>query len=154
MCKTNGSVDSGLYSNNSTATDLIDRTEAPGLAQFAPRMTPRPPLEQRLPLSQPVTVRPDVVRPTSVFVSHAIADTALAAEVHRWLVDGGHEAFLDQDLADGLLVGEEWERRLRERLRWADAMVCVLLGLYRVGVVHRRADHRPVSGQPAATGAS
>ncbi len=47
-----------------------------------------------------------------VFISHSGKDVALAAEVHRWLVADGHEAFLDQHLSDGLVVGEEWERRL------------------------------------------
>jgi TIR domain len=61
-----------------------------------------------------------------VFVSHASEDAALAAEVHGWLVDDGHEAFFDQDLSDGLVAGEEWDRRLHERLRWADAVVCLL----------------------------
>src|SRR4051812_30846642 len=65
-----------------------------------------------------------------VFVSHASKDADLAAEVHRWLVDDGHEAFLDQDLSDGILAGEEWQRRLHERLRWADAVVCVLTSAY------------------------
>ncbi len=65
-----------------------------------------------------------------VFVSHASTDAALAAEVHRWLVDDGHEAFLDQDLADGLVVGEEWKKRLHERLRRPDAVVCVLTSAY------------------------
>jgi hypothetical protein len=65
-----------------------------------------------------------------VFVSHSSKDAALACEVHRWLVDGGHEVFLDQDLSQGLLVGEEWERRLRERLRWTDAVACVLTPAY------------------------
>src|SRR3954469_20018393 len=65
-----------------------------------------------------------------VFVSHASKDAALAAEVHRWLVGDGHEAFLDQDLSDGILAGEEWEKRLRERLRWADAVACVLTSAY------------------------
>ena len=69
-----------------------------------------------------------------VFVSHSSTDAVLAAEVHRWLVDGGREAFLDQDLSDGLVVGEEWERRLRERLRWADAVVCVLTAAYLTSV--------------------
>ena len=40
-----------------------------------------------------------------VFVSHSSKDAALAAEVHRWLVDDGYEVFLDQHLSDGLLVG-------------------------------------------------
>src|SRR3712207_1787862 len=65
-----------------------------------------------------------------VFVSHSSTDAVLAAEVHRWLVDDGHEAFLDQDLADGILAGEEWQQRLHERLRWADAVVCVLTAAY------------------------
>jgi WD40 repeat protein len=69
-----------------------------------------------------------------VFVSHSGKDAALVADVHRWLVDDGHEAFLDQHLSDGLLVGEEWEKRLRERLRWADAVVCVLTSAYLASV--------------------
>src|SRR4051794_14134296 len=69
-----------------------------------------------------------------VFVSHAGEDLAVAGEVHRWLVEDGHEAFLDQDLRDGLAVGEEWEQRLHERLRWADAVVCVLTSAYLTSV--------------------
>src|SRR3712207_4296761 len=69
-----------------------------------------------------------------VFVSHSSKHSALAAEVHRWLVDDGHEAFLDQDLSDGILAGEEWERRLLERLRWADAFVCLLSSAYLASV--------------------
>jgi hypothetical protein len=61
-----------------------------------------------------------------VFVSHASKDVAPAAEVHRWLVADGHEAFLDQHLSDGILTGDQWQQRLQERLRWADATVCVL----------------------------
>src|SRR4051812_17909406 len=69
-----------------------------------------------------------------VFVSHASKDAVLATVVRRWLVDDGHKAFLDHDLSDGLVVGEEWERRLRERLRWADAVVCVLTSAYLASV--------------------
>ena len=65
-----------------------------------------------------------------VFVSHASADSVLAGEVSRWLSAAGHDVFLDQDLNDGLVVGEEWERRLHERLRWADALVCVVTAAY------------------------
>jgi hypothetical protein len=50
--------------------------------------------------------------------------------VHRWLVDDGHEVFLDRDLYDGIRVGDQWEQRLHERLRWADAMVCLLTSAY------------------------
>ena len=65
-----------------------------------------------------------------VFVSFASKDAVLADEVHRWLVDDGHDAFLDRDLEDGILVGEEWQQRLHERLRRADAVVCVLTAAY------------------------
>ncbi|MGH3569345.1 MAG: TIR domain-containing protein, partial [Pseudonocardia sp.] len=65
-----------------------------------------------------------------VFVSHASADRALAGEVYRWLVEAGHEVFLDQDLRDGIALGEEWERRLHERLTWANAVVCVVTSAY------------------------
>lgn len=65
-----------------------------------------------------------------VFVSHASEDRALAGEVHRWLVEAGHEVFLDQDLRDGIALGEEWEQRLHERLRWANAVICVVTSAY------------------------
>jgi WD40 repeat protein/type II secretory pathway predicted ATPase ExeA len=65
-----------------------------------------------------------------VFVSHSGKDAALADEVHGWLIDGGHEVFLAQDLHAGILVGDQWEQRLHERLRWADAVVCVLTAAY------------------------
>ena len=41
---------------------------------------------------------------------------------HQRLVEDGHDVFLDQDLRDGIALGEEWEQRLYERLRWADAV--------------------------------
>jgi WD40 repeat protein len=66
-----------------------------------------------------------------VFLSHASEDHLLAGEVHGWLAADGHEVFLDQDLRDGLVLGEEWQRRLYERLRWADAVVCVITSAYR-----------------------
>src|SRR3954451_13245236 len=69
-----------------------------------------------------------------VFVSHSGKDAALAGEGHRWLVDEGHESFLDQDLYDGIRVGDQWEQRLHERLRWADATVCVLTAHYLASV--------------------
>jgi len=66
-----------------------------------------------------------------VFVSHASEDQLVAARLHGWLVDGGHEVFLDRDLRDGITVGEVWEQRLYERLRWADAVVCLITSAYR-----------------------
>ena len=65
-----------------------------------------------------------------VFVSHASGDREPTDEVHRWLVDEGHDVFLDRDLYAGIVVGEEWEQRLHERLRWADAVVCVVTSAY------------------------
>jgi hypothetical protein len=65
-----------------------------------------------------------------VFVSHASKDTPSAVDVHDRLVEAGHEVFLDRDLGDGIAVGEEWQRRLHERLRWADAVVCLVSAAY------------------------
>jgi energy-coupling factor transporter ATP-binding protein EcfA2 len=65
-----------------------------------------------------------------VFVSHAGADVALAGQVRGWLVADGHEVFLDRDLHDGIAIGEDWQARLHERLRWADAVVCLLTAAY------------------------
>jgi hypothetical protein len=65
-----------------------------------------------------------------IFVSHAGEDLALAGEVHGWLVGAGHAVFLDRDLRDGIVVGERWEQRLYEGLRWADAVVCVVTSAY------------------------
>ncbi len=61
-----------------------------------------------------------------VFVSHASEDRECAGQLHQWLVAEGHEVFLDQDLRNGIAVGDGWDKRLHERLRWADAVVCVV----------------------------
>ncbi len=66
----------------------------------------------------------------TVFVSHASEDTPLAGEVHGWLTEDGHQVFLDRDLDDGIHVGDRWEARLHERLRWADAVVCLVTPSY------------------------
>jgi hypothetical protein len=42
-----------------------------------------------------------------VFVSHASEDHLVAAQLHQWLVDDGHDVFLDQDPRDGIALGEE-----------------------------------------------
>ncbi|MGH3700582.1 MAG: TIR domain-containing protein, partial [Pseudonocardiaceae bacterium] len=65
-----------------------------------------------------------------VFVSHAIEDRALAEELERQLVADGHQVFLNQHTHDYIAVGEEWEQWLRQRLEWADAMVCVVTSAY------------------------
>jgi TIR domain len=61
-----------------------------------------------------------------VFVSYASADIVLAKKVRRWLDDDRHEVFLDEDPRVGIVGGEQWRSRLYERLRWADAVVCVV----------------------------
>ncbi len=66
-----------------------------------------------------------------VVVSHSRQDTELAARVHRWLVGAGHEVLLDADPVDGVPAGGEWRDRLWERLRRADALVCVVTEAYR-----------------------
>jgi WD40 repeat protein len=62
----------------------------------------------------------------NVFISHSSADNDWAEKIYVWLDEDGHSVFLDRDLTDGIVVGDEWERRLYERLRWADAVVCVV----------------------------
>jgi WD40 repeat protein len=61
-----------------------------------------------------------------VFVSYASPDRECAAQLRQWLVAEDHEVFLDRDPGNGIAVGEEWDKRLHERLRWADAVVCVV----------------------------
>jgi energy-coupling factor transporter ATP-binding protein EcfA2 len=46
------------------------------------------------------------------------------------LLAAGHVVFLAQDLREGIAGGEHWRLRLHERLRWADAVVCVLTSSY------------------------
>jgi hypothetical protein len=43
-----------------------------------------------------------------------------------WRVGAGHKIFLDRNLEDGIRVGEDWQERLHERLRWADAAICLV----------------------------
>jgi hypothetical protein len=69
-----------------------------------------------------------------VFISHASEDRDLAAEIRLWLLDDGHDVFLSQDPRDGIIAGDDWEQRLYERLRWADAVVCVITAAYRDSV--------------------
>ena len=62
----------------------------------------------------------------NVFVSHAREDADEAAGLSRWLVDNGHHPFLDADPDHGIAPGDDWQRRLHERLRWADVVLCVI----------------------------
>jgi TIR domain len=59
-------------------------------------------------------------------ISHAGADIGWAEQIHQWLSDDGHESFLDRHKDDGIPVGDDWQQRIFERLRWADAFVCVV----------------------------
>ncbi|ANZ34736.1 hypothetical protein BBK82_00225 [Lentzea guizhouensis] len=65
-----------------------------------------------------------------VFISYASQNLARALEVASWLTADGHQAFVDQDPSRGLTVGEDWERQLRDRLRWADVVVCLITAAY------------------------
>ena len=95
-----------------------------------------------------------------VFISHASEDDDAAQLVHGWLVEDGHQVFLDHDLLDGIELGEEWEQRLHERLRWADAVVCLVTSAYvtsawctaELGVARSRGSRLlPISVEPALT---
>jgi WD40 repeat protein len=66
----------------------------------------------------------------NVFISHSSADVAWADEIHQWLAADGHKVFLDSDKDDGIAAGDEWRPRLYERLRWADAVICVVTPPY------------------------
>jgi hypothetical protein len=61
-----------------------------------------------------------------VFISYARSDSELARMVDGWLATAGHHVSLDQDQAGGIRLGDYWQQRLHERLRWADVMVCLV----------------------------
>jgi hypothetical protein len=61
-----------------------------------------------------------------IFISYATPDRPVADEVSSWLRAAGHGAFLDDDLRDGISVGEDWEQRLYRELRRADAVLGVV----------------------------
>src|SRR6476620_8951171 len=66
----------------------------------------------------------------NVFISHTGADIGWAEQIHQWLLEDAHKVFLDSDQGDGVRAGEEWRPRLYERLRWADAVICVVTPAY------------------------
>ncbi|MGH3869316.1 MAG: TIR domain-containing protein, partial [Pseudonocardiaceae bacterium] len=61
-----------------------------------------------------------------IFISYATSDRPVAEEVLGWLRAAGHEAFLDDDLRDGISVGEDWKQRLYHELREVDAVIGVV----------------------------
>ncbi|MDQ3764967.1 MAG: toll/interleukin-1 receptor domain-containing protein [Actinomycetota bacterium] len=61
-----------------------------------------------------------------VFISYATPDRPVADEVSSWLRAAGHEPFLDDDLRDGISVGEDWKQRLYRELREVDAVIGVV----------------------------
>jgi hypothetical protein len=65
-----------------------------------------------------------------VFISHSGKNDELAADVRSWLKADGHDVFLDYDRQDGIEGGDLWEERLYERLRGADAIVCLITSDY------------------------
>ncbi|MGH3912900.1 MAG: TIR domain-containing protein [Pseudonocardiaceae bacterium] len=66
-----------------------------------------------------------------VFISYASADGMLAWEIHKWLKEAGHEAFLDQDRHDGIALGKDWRPEIRRQLSRTDAMICLVTSHYR-----------------------
>ena len=66
----------------------------------------------------------------NVFISHNSSDVGWAEQIHQWLSEDGHKVFLDSDKDDGIATGDEWRPRLYERLRWADAVICVVTPPY------------------------
>ena len=69
-----------------------------------------------------------------IFISHAGADIDIAEDIHRRFSFAGYEAFLDHHRSDGIQAGEDWEDRLHERLRWSDAVVCIVSRAYSTSV--------------------
>ena len=66
----------------------------------------------------------------SIFISYARVDAVQATRMASWLREDGHDVFVDLDPQGGIDLGDEWESRLHERLRWADAVVCLLTQAY------------------------
>src|SRR5690242_19813093 len=58
-----------------------------------------------------------------IFISHASADTPLAACVAEGIRQAGHSVFLDSDREDGIDPGAAWQRTLLRELRICDAVV-------------------------------
>ena len=65
-----------------------------------------------------------------VFLSHASRDHEASEMVYGWLLESGHDVFYDAGVQDGLKAGEDFDKRLYEHLREADAVVCVLTEAY------------------------
>ena len=65
-----------------------------------------------------------------VFISYSNADRKLAQEIHDWLVADGHRPFLDYDRLGGCDAGEDWQSRLLDELRRADALVPVVTAAF------------------------
>ena len=61
-----------------------------------------------------------------IFISHADVDASRAEIIESWLSRVGHQVFLARSLLTGVEIGSDWEKRLYERLRWSDAVVCVV----------------------------
>ena len=66
----------------------------------------------------------------NVFISHSGDGVGWAEQIDEWLSEDNHEVFLDRDKHHGIHAGEDWELRLYERLRWADAVVCIVTPAY------------------------
>jgi WD40 repeat protein len=70
------------------------------------------------------------VRVARVFISYSRENQDIAEELCSRITRAGHNVFLDLDPRRGFEAGEDWERRIYERLRWADAIVALLTSPY------------------------
>ena len=62
-----------------------------------------------------------------VFISHASANSELAAAIKRWCNSKGYqETFLDFDKENGIYAGEDWEQRLFTEISRSLAIVALI----------------------------
>jgi len=65
-----------------------------------------------------------------VFISYARVDLTVAEDVAEWLLGEGHQVFLDRNAEHGMAPGDDWDPRLYERIRWSDAVLCIVSAAY------------------------
>jgi WD40 repeat protein len=82
-----------------------------------------------MPYHTPLYAAVQEVSLARVFISYA-RDLSRAEGVAAWLLGEGHQVFLDRSAEHGIAPGDGWELRLYERLRWADAVLCIVSAAY------------------------
>ncbi len=62
-----------------------------------------------------------------IFISHSSRDNQIVTTVAKQLKDGGFDSiFLDFDETEGILAGEEWEKRLYSEIKRSHAVIVIL----------------------------